>query len=107
MKKGQAQFIGWVLLIGFTVVLATFVGNWVVKQARETTEGMIEMTTKDLRCADVGIAVNCKENGVEVINTGYFTIKKIAPEDGPIIPKLVPFGSGHHKNIFAISKSSI
>lgn len=92
MKKGQAQFIGWVLLIGFTVVLATFVGNWIVQQARDTTEGLIDMTTKDLRCADVGIAISCEETGIKVINTGYFTIKQIACYSGTGYKSIRPWG---------------
>ena len=84
MRKGQAQFIGWVLLIGFAVVIGAFVGNWMMQQARETTESMIEMTTKDIKCIDVNIdvsSVNCQGNNVisfDVVNTGYFTIKKLA-----------------------------
>ena len=77
MKKGQAQFIGWVLLIGFAVAIGALVGNWVMEQARETSESLIEMTTVDERCAYVSIAIKC-ENGVEVVNTGYFTIMELA-----------------------------
>lgn len=77
-RKGQAEFIGWVLLIGFAVVTAAFVGNWMLQRARETTESVIEMTTKDMRCNDVSISVNCKEGNAEIVNTGYFTIKKLA-----------------------------
>lgn len=89
MKKGQAEFIGWVLLIGFAVVLAAFVGNWIIQQARETAEGMVDMTTKDLRCADVSISISsvvCDEEGkilsVGLVNTGYFTIQKVACYEG-------------------------
>jgi len=84
MKRGQAEFIGWVLLIGFAVVLAAFVGNWVIQQARETAEGMVDMTTKDLKCADVSISISfvtCEEGKVlkiGMVNTGYFTIQKVA-----------------------------
>lgn len=77
-RIGQAQFIGWVLLIGFAVMLAAFVGNWMLKQAEETTEGFVDMTTKDVKCMDVSIAVKCENSNVKVINTGYFTIKKLA-----------------------------
>lgn len=77
-RKGQAEFIGWVLLIGFAVVIAAFVGNWMLQRARETTESVIEMTTKDMRCSDVSVSVNCKEGNAEIVNTGYFTVKKLA-----------------------------
>jgi len=81
--KGQTQFIGWILLIGFTVMLAAFVGNWMLQQARETTESAVDMASKDMKCADVSIAISCtSKTNFDVLNTGYFTIKRLACYSG-------------------------
>lgn len=74
-KKGQGSLIAWVLLIGFAVSLAVFVGRWWLEQAGESTEQFEEMLMGDVKCADVAISGSCKTG--KVTNRGVLKIDRI------------------------------
>ena len=88
-KKGIGVIIGWVLLIGFTIGLATTVFLWTTKQTEELTEGAIRFVEGGMQCDNVMINVavvdpdkylQCSGGSsccLKITNTRYLNIEKI------------------------------
>ena len=74
MKKGQGQLIGFVLLIGFTVVIGIMVGNWMIQRSR-SVEGIIEQGDTDAMCPDVQIDPICEGGQIKIRNNGNFNVR--------------------------------
>ena len=77
-KKAVSPIIGWVLLFGFAISTATFVGMWMLDQA-ENIE--IPGAGPDIYCNDVKLSINnvCKNTNNKTIdfnitNTGNFKV---------------------------------
>jgi hypothetical protein len=78
MKKGVSMIISWVLLLGFSVLLATTVILWSKQQTEKYTESLTEMVENDINCRDVIyiINANCTSKTTSINNKGSFTIVK-------------------------------
>jgi hypothetical protein len=75
-KRGVGDIIGWVLLIGFGVALATSVFIWMKGQTEEMTESTVNYVEGEMVCEDVAInvAVNEMCNELTIVNKGKFNI---------------------------------
>ena len=84
MKKGISEIISWVLLIGFAVSLAAIVTIWTLRNTEQTTEGVVKMVTKDIRCSDVfiNLGVDCTTKTLTIKNDGRFKIEKLIIRTG-------------------------
>ena len=88
MKKGQGQLVAFVLLVGFVVVLALLVGNWMMKQSQKL-KGGLETQERITLCNDVAIVEICENGVLKIKNKGLFTISKLkinGEDSGPEIP---------------------
>ena len=102
-KKGASAIIGWILILGFTIGLATTVTLWMTRQTEEMTETGTKFVEGGMECDNVKINVQCgQEDGVctelRVTNTGYLNIEKILirklDPDNPESVECPPPGSG-------------
>ncbi|MEK6839690.1 MAG: hypothetical protein AABX72_02010 [Nanoarchaeota archaeon] len=80
-KRGIGEIVGWVLLIGLSVAIATMVTVWTKQQASKTTEFIIEDIEGDIQCADTAfkafiVTPPCTD--INVSNTGYHKIVKFS-----------------------------
>jgi len=68
-KKGQNQYISWILILGMMVALSFFLYNWSLSQAERTAEEL-EARTDPLVCAELGVNVkgSCQEFNRLVLN---------------------------------------
>ncbi len=57
LKKGQSQYISWILIIAMIVGISFFLYNWSLDQARRTSEELTSQTDP-LVCAEVGLSVD-------------------------------------------------
>jgi len=55
-KRGQNQYMSWILIFGMVIALSFVLYNWSINQARERTEE-IETRTDPLVCEQLGISV--------------------------------------------------
>ena len=55
-KRGQNQYMSWILIFGMVIALSFVLYNWSISQARERTEE-IETRTDPLVCEQLGISV--------------------------------------------------
>ena len=77
-KRADSLLISYVLLIGFSAVLAAVVTLWYRSQAESYTETVTEKTEEDIRCNEVSINVKLScPSSFTVTNRGYFTISKV------------------------------
>ena len=86
-KKGAGAIIAWVLLVGFTIGLATTVFLWTTRQTEELTEGAVRFVEGGMQCDNVMINVavvdpaKYPECGVscclKIANTRYLNIEKV------------------------------
>lgn len=79
-KKGASEIIGWVLLVGLSVMLAIIVTTWAKQQAQDTSEFIIKDVQDDLRCEEVSMKAFIETppcSNINVSNTGYHKIIKI------------------------------
>ncbi len=83
MKKGISPLIAAVLLIAFTVAIATLVMGWFSQVTRTTTTTVSNKTTEAVSCSnaqvtieDVYMRLNATESDARVIvkNTGFSSI---------------------------------
>lgn len=77
MKRGASAIVAWVLLLGFTIALATTIFFWTKTQAESMTESTIDYVSGQVECQDVGINVALNGNTLSIRNKGYFTVNKI------------------------------
>ena len=84
MKKGISEIISWVLLIGFAVSLAAIVTIWTLRNTEQTTEGVVKMVTKAIRCSDafINLGVDCTTKTLTIKNDGRFKIEKLIIRTG-------------------------
>ena len=81
MKRGASEIIGWVLLVGLSVMLAIMVIAWSKQLTQKTTESIINDVERDSRCADVALKAFVEVQPcqtVNISNPGYFKIAKIS-----------------------------
>lgn len=81
-KKGVGAVIAWVLLLGFTVALATTIFLWMKSQTETLTESTVEHVEGELQCQNVRINV-IKSDGstcgrLDVSNKGYVVINQLS-----------------------------
>ena len=80
MRKGDVT-IGWVLLLGFTVVLGITVSQWMRAQTEKHTQAMVKNVEDAAKCRDVAFnayftdSPSCTQ--INVTNTGYHMIAEI------------------------------
>lgn len=83
-KRGVGAIIAWVLLLGFTVALATMIFLWMQGQTETMSESTVDYVEGELQCQSVRI--NVIKKGVdpnpctsfEVQNVGYLNIDSVA-----------------------------
>ena len=76
----MGEIVGWILLIGLSVAIATMVTVWTKQQATKTTEFIIADVEGDIQCADVSFKafiVNPPCTDINIFNTGYHKIVKM------------------------------
>lgn len=56
-KKGQSQYLSWIIIIAMIVSISFFLYNWSLNQARRTSEELTAQTDP-LICAEVGLSVD-------------------------------------------------
>lgn len=78
MKRGASAIVAWVLLLGFTLALATGVFYWTKTQAEDMTESTINYVAGEMECQDISLNVIKDGNNLQITNKGYFTVDKIA-----------------------------
>ncbi len=80
-KRGMAEIVSWILLIGLSVAIATMVTVWTKQQATKTTEFIIQDVEGDIQCADVSFKafiVTPPCDDINISNTGYHKIVKVS-----------------------------
>jgi hypothetical protein len=55
-KKGDSQYISWILIFGLVVLLSFLLYNWSIKQAQTASE-QIEKSADPLACSEIGFSV--------------------------------------------------
>jgi len=88
-KKGVHMAVAWVLLLGFTIALATTVFLWTTKQTESYTDSTVRFVESGMQCENVKInAVKNGENepidptnltckSLNVSNTGYVSLSRV------------------------------
>lgn len=84
-KKGASAVVAWVLLLGFTIGLATTVFLWTTRQTEEMSKSAVKFVEGGMQCDDVmiNVAVSVPCN-LKIINTRYLNISQLS------IRKLLP-----------------
>ena len=77
-KKGIGAVIAWVLLLGFTVALATTIFLWMKGQTETMSESTIEFAEGEMQCQNVRINVVNVGSKLNVHNVGYLTINQLS-----------------------------
>lgn len=83
-KRGISPIIATVLLLGFTVALATTVFLWMKGQTETLSESTVEYAEGELQCQNVrinvqdesGVGTKCKKLNIQ--NVGYLDINSVA-----------------------------
>jgi hypothetical protein len=57
LKRGQNQYISWILIFGMVVALSFLLYNWSIQQAQDRT-AEIEKRTDPLVCEQIGISID-------------------------------------------------
>ena len=78
-KKGIGPIIAWVMLLGFTISLATLVFIWMKGQTEEMSESTIESVEGEMQCQNVRVnAVKMDAcSSLEIQNLGFLTINEL------------------------------
>jgi len=87
-KKGQAEYVAYILLIGLGVALAVIVGRWSIEQAQKTSERVVKQSSIEEKCNEIAIGgfvdkTGCsnnpqiKPNKINITNRGNLNIKKL------------------------------
>lgn len=80
-KRGVGAIIAWVLLLGFTVALATMIFLWMKGQTETMSESTVEYVEGELQCQSVRINVVNTTGPIcenpDVHNVGYLNIKAV------------------------------
>lgn len=56
-KRGQSQYISWILIFGMVIGLSFLLYNWTIEQTEIRTEE-IQERTDPLACENIGISIN-------------------------------------------------
>lgn len=92
LRKGQSEYISWILVLGLVVVLSFFLYNWSIQQAQKTSEEL-EKSTDPITCSDAGFTIesicqNYRTLNINISNTKSrelkgFLVKMVGlyPED--------------------------
>ena len=84
-KKGQGEFVAYVLLIGLAVTLAVLVGRWSIEQAQKSSENVVRQSEIEDKCNEIAIGgfvdkslcPGTQPNKVTVTNRGNLIIPSI------------------------------
>lgn len=68
-KKGESQYLSWILIFGMMVALSFALYNWSIDQAKKTS-GQLEASTDPLVCSEIGISIDgiCQDHTSLKIN---------------------------------------
>ncbi len=77
-KKGESQYLSWILIFGMIVAISYLLYNWSIDQARKTTE-QLEKSTDPLVCSEISISVEgiCQTSNTLEINLTNINIMEI------------------------------
>jgi len=81
-KKGVHMAVAWVLLLGFTIALATTVFLWTTKQTESYTDSTVRFVESGMQCENVKINAVKNEDpptcsNISVSNTGYVSLSRV------------------------------
>ncbi|MFH1332085.1 MAG: hypothetical protein ABIH63_02255 [archaeon] len=83
-RKGMQTVVAWVLLLGFSITLGTFVFIWATKSSEEMTESTLKFVEGGLQCDQVQIYavfdpqdINNPCGYINITNRGYLTMEQI------------------------------
>ena len=86
-KKGQSEFVAYVLLIGLAVTLAVIVGQWSINQSQDSSSNVVNQAAISEKCDLTSIAsyIKCVDNTagspepkeVHILNKGNLEIKNL------------------------------
>ncbi len=77
-KKGASAVVAWVLLLGFSIGLATTVFLWTTRQTEEMSKNAVRFVEGGMQCDNVMINVVKNANcSLTVKNTRYLNIEKV------------------------------
>lgn len=88
-KKGASAVVAWVLLLGFSIGLATTIFLWTTRQTEEMSESAVRFVEGGMQCDNVMINValikqvdsggECNSDSccLKISNTRYLDIEKI------------------------------
>ena len=79
-KRGLSEVVGWVLLIGISVMMGTVVMQWMKDHTEETAHDLAEDTEQTYLCDETAfdvtfITTNC--DTLHVVNKGYHTLSAL------------------------------
>lgn len=79
-KKGASAVVAWVLLLGFSIGLATTIFLWTTRQTEEMSESAVRFVEGGMQCDNVMINV-AKTPGtctpLIITNTRYLNVEKV------------------------------
>ncbi len=86
-KRGMETVVAWVLLLGFSITLGTFVFMWATRSSEEMTESTTKFVEGGMQCEQVQMYAVFTEDPdnpggppcgyISITNRGYLTIEKI------------------------------
>mgnify|MGYP001619209352 CR=1 FL=1 len=84
-KRGQSEFVAYVLLIGMAVGLATIVGVWMFGNSERVSDNIVRQSQISEKCDQISIAVfadksgcpNTIPNKINLSNKGNFIIERV------------------------------
>lgn len=84
-KKGIETVVAWVLILGFSITLGTFVFMWATRSTQKMTESTLSYVEGGMQCEQVQIDAlfsdyagsSSKCMNVTITNRGYLTIEQV------------------------------
>ncbi len=73
-KKAIEAYIGWIFLIGFSIVVSTFMYSWINSQVQNSVQG-IEQRADTSECDSVGLTLNAICQDTQTLNMNITNIK--------------------------------
>ncbi len=79
-KKGQGEFVAYVLLIGLAVALSVIVSKWSLDQSKRAGDNLIRSNDIEEKCNEISLSgfVNCPDTQkITITNRGNLIIKSL------------------------------
>ena len=82
-KKGQGEFVAYVLLIGLAVTLSIIIGRWSIGQSQSTSQNFVRQSEIEDKCGQIALSASVDCSGlanqilIKITNRGYLKIEKV------------------------------